>query len=61
MCKAARMISRAAGLPPALARRPGVTATRPRGQGHEIRELRRSWGVFRDRRPEMYGAMENFG
>ena len=21
-----------------------------------IRELRRSWGVFRDRRPELYGA-----
>ena len=27
----------------------------------EIRELRRSWGTFRDRRPEMYGAMEHFG
>ena len=27
----------------------------------EIRELRRSWGVFRDRRPEMYGAMGHFG
>ena len=26
-----------------------------------IRELRRSWGVFRDRRPEMYGAMGHFG
>lgn len=25
---------------PDLARRPGVTATRPRGQGHEIREVR---------------------
>ena len=25
---------------PELARRPGVTATRPRGQGHEIREVR---------------------
>ena len=23
----------------------------------EIRELRRSWGVFRDRRPELYGAL----
>jgi len=22
-----------------------------------IGELRRSWGVFRDRRPEMYGAL----
>jgi N-carbamoylputrescine amidase len=22
-----------------------------------IRELRRSWGVFRDRRPELYGAL----
>ncbi len=27
----------------------------------EIRELRRSWGTFRDRRPEMYGAMGHFG
>lgn len=27
----------------------------------EIRELRRSWGTFRDRRPEMYGAMGRFG
>ena len=27
----------------------------------EIRELRRSWGVFRDRRPEMYGAIRQFG
>ena len=27
----------------------------------EIRELRRSWGVFRDRRPETYGAMGHFG
>lgn len=26
-----------------------------------IRELRHSWGVFRDRRPEMYGAMGHFG
>jgi N-carbamoylputrescine amidase len=23
----------------------------------EIGELRRSWGVFRDRRPELYGAL----
>ena len=23
----------------------------------EIGELRRSWGVFRDRRPEIYGAL----
>ena len=22
-----------------------------------IREMRRSWGVFRDRRPELYGAL----
>ena len=22
-----------------------------------VRELRRSWGVFRDRRPELYGAL----
>ena len=28
---------------------------------YEIRELRRSWGTFRDRRPEMYGAMGHFG
>ena len=27
----------------------------------EIREMRSSWGVFRDRRPEMYGAMRSFG
>ena len=27
----------------------------------EIRELRRSWGTFRDRRPEMYGAMHQYG
>lgn len=27
----------------------------------DIRELRRSWGTFRDRRPEMYGAMGHFG
>lgn len=27
----------------------------------KIRELRRSWGTFRDRRPEMYGAMGHFG
>ena len=27
----------------------------------EIREMRRSWGTFRDRRPEMYGAMAQFG
>ena len=27
----------------------------------EIRELRRSWGTFRDRRPEMYGVMGHFG
>ena len=27
----------------------------------EIRELRRSWGTFRDRRPEMYGAIGHFG
>ena len=26
-----------------------------------IREMRHSWGVFRDRRPEMYGAMRSFG
>lgn len=26
-----------------------------------IREMRHSWGVFRDRRPEMYGAMKSFG
>ncbi len=26
-----------------------------------IRELRRSWGTFRDRRPEMYGALGRFG
>ena len=26
-----------------------------------IREMRRSWGVFRDRRPEMYGALKSFG
>ena len=23
----------------------------------DIRDLRRSWGVFRDRRPELYGAL----
>jgi hypothetical protein len=28
--------------------------TPPRGQ---IRNYRASWGVFRDRRPEMYGAL----
>ena len=27
----------------------------------EIRELRRSWGTFRDRRPEMYGAIRHYG
>ena len=27
----------------------------------EIREMRRSWGVYRDRRPEMYGAMRGYG
>lgn len=27
----------------------------------EIREMRHSWGVFRDRRPEMYGALKSFG
>ena len=27
----------------------------------EIRELRRSCGTFRDRRPEMYGAMHQYG
>ena len=27
----------------------------------EIRDLRRSWGTFRDRRPEMYGPMAHFG
>ena len=26
-----------------------------------IREMRHSWGVFRDRRPEMYGALKSFG
>lgn len=26
-----------------------------------IREMRYSWGVFRDRRPEMYGALKSFG
>ena len=27
----------------------------------EIREMRGSWGVYRDRRPEMYGAMRGYG
>ena len=27
----------------------------------EIRDLRRSLGTFRDRRPEMYGPMAHFG
>lgn len=27
----------------------------------EIREMRRSWGVFRDRRPALYEAMRGFG
>ena len=27
----------------------------------EIREMRRSWGVYRDRRPEMYGVMRTYG
>ena len=31
---------RAARARPEIARRPGTTATRPRGQGHEIREIR---------------------
>jgi len=26
-----------------------------------IAQMRREWGVFRDRRPEMYGAMRSFG
>ena len=26
-----------------------------------IREMRHSWGVFRDRRPEMYGALKSCG
>jgi N-carbamoylputrescine amidase len=26
-----------------------------------IRDLRRSWGLFRDRRPELYGALKGFG
>jgi N-carbamoylputrescine amidase len=26
-----------------------------------IRDLRRSWGLFRDRRPELYGALGGFG
>lgn len=26
-----------------------------------IRDLRRSWGLFRDRRPELYGALNGFG
>ncbi|MFD0981433.1 N-carbamoylputrescine amidase [Tropicimonas aquimaris] len=26
-----------------------------------IAELRRSWGLFRDRRPELYGALKGFG
>jgi N-carbamoylputrescine amidase len=26
-----------------------------------IGELRRSWGLFRDRRPDLYGALEGFG
>ena len=26
-----------------------------------VRELRRSWGLFRDRRPELYGAVRGFG
>ncbi len=25
------------------------------------RDLRRSWGLFRDRRPELYGALKDFG
>lgn len=27
----------------------------------EIRQLRRDWGVFRDRRPSMYGALTRYG
>lgn len=27
----------------------------------EIRNMRRSWGVFRDRRPEMYGPIRSYG
>ena len=26
-----------------------------------IRDLRRSWGLFRDRRPELYGSLGGFG
>lgn len=26
-----------------------------------IRDLRRSWGLFRDRRPDLYGALRGFG
>jgi N-carbamoylputrescine amidase len=26
-----------------------------------IRDLRRSWGLFRDRRPDLYGALKGFG
>lgn len=26
-----------------------------------VRDLRRSWGLFRDRRPELYGALAGFG
>ena len=34
------LAARLAHTAPDLARRPGTTATRPRGQGHEIREIR---------------------
>lgn len=27
----------------------------------EIRDKRRSWGVYRDRRPEMYGILMTLG
>ncbi len=36
----AALAGRAGGARPEVARRPGTTATRPRGQGHEIREIR---------------------
>ena len=26
-----------------------------------IRDLRRSWGLFRDRRPDLYKALQGFG